>query len=518
LTDSPSPAGMPEWTEYRTKNGLDPLGMQSSSVSLYQALLPGISNVTLRIRYYGLYAWLSREYARTVGDTDPVVWQRFIRRAEALYALIAHKHGGENGVAGINWAGRRRGAAGAGDLDFAADADPGGATPYLKQAWGAYGAAYASQLFEIGVFAQAKEHQIPVPSPEIGDSIAAAFESAMGPVGKLFLATAAKGSVSNKGLAELAPLVPSGIAVEGAERDCYEKLLFARSGSPRAADQERRRSLLLILSLTERLGHVPSRDEIRWALYSQVDAAGPIPHWPTDELERHRQRWWVYQANDLTHICYEALLKFTLDQLESYAAGVPLATLLAQVVLSLKTAASGWSGSWASFRQGCAPQNTQVEEALCGQVLKGARTDTICSAEAALDALKLLAIVHSRVRTASTIREELKALDPTFFHSVLTESTFLEANATTEMTDFVLKLLEERIIRRHLWVAMRKLRFQSDYTFLIEADDGKVRLRVKDGPVFTNPRLGPALTFLQDIHLLGETGLSDQGKQVLASA
>jgi hypothetical protein len=41
----------PEWTEYRKKNGLDPLGMQNTSVALYQKLLPGVSNVTLRVRY-----------------------------------------------------------------------------------------------------------------------------------------------------------------------------------------------------------------------------------------------------------------------------------------------------------------------------------------------------------------------------------------------------------------------------------------------------------------------------------
>jgi hypothetical protein len=46
----------PKWTDYQNKNGLDPLGMQNTSVNLYQRLLPGISNVTLRIRYYGLYA------------------------------------------------------------------------------------------------------------------------------------------------------------------------------------------------------------------------------------------------------------------------------------------------------------------------------------------------------------------------------------------------------------------------------------------------------------------------------
>lgn len=82
----------PEWTDCRKKNGLDPLGMQNSSVSLYQTFLPGISNVTLRMRYYGLYAWLCRTYAKQVGDTNPESWKRFIRRAEALYALIAYRH------------------------------------------------------------------------------------------------------------------------------------------------------------------------------------------------------------------------------------------------------------------------------------------------------------------------------------------------------------------------------------------------------------------------------------------
>lgn len=37
---------VPEWTEYRKKNGLDPLGMQNSSVSLYQTFLPGMLIVT----------------------------------------------------------------------------------------------------------------------------------------------------------------------------------------------------------------------------------------------------------------------------------------------------------------------------------------------------------------------------------------------------------------------------------------------------------------------------------------
>ena len=98
---SPDRIAYPEWTEYRNRSGLDPLGMQNSSINLYQRLVPGISNVTLRMRYYGLYAWLAAVYARDSGrSTDPENWKKFVRRAEALYALAA-VHG-----EGFRWRGR----------------------------------------------------------------------------------------------------------------------------------------------------------------------------------------------------------------------------------------------------------------------------------------------------------------------------------------------------------------------------------------------------------------------------
>ena len=113
---------VPEWTQVQQKSGLDPLGMQASGVRLYQALLPGISNVTLRIRYYGLYPWLATDYARRFHDPDPDHWKRVVRRAEALYALAAAKviagGGQEAGVAGQRWALRALAEHGAGAIDF----------------------------------------------------------------------------------------------------------------------------------------------------------------------------------------------------------------------------------------------------------------------------------------------------------------------------------------------------------------------------------------------------------------
>jgi hypothetical protein len=86
---------LPQWTEPAEKRGLDPLGIQNSGVVLYQALLPGISNVTLRIRYYGFYCWLSDAYAHHEGSTNLEDWRRWVRRGEALYALVSSAAGDE---------------------------------------------------------------------------------------------------------------------------------------------------------------------------------------------------------------------------------------------------------------------------------------------------------------------------------------------------------------------------------------------------------------------------------------
>ena len=109
-------------------------------------------------------------------------------------------------------------------------------------------------------------------------------------------------------------------------------------------------------------------------------------------------------------------------------------------------------------------------------------------ADGGWSALTLLAVVHKRARDfEQQIRSELGHLDMP--HSLHTEPTFFESHSADDFEQTVHAILEQRIINRHLWVALRKLRYQGDYTFLFESDDGRIRLRVKDGPVFTNPRL-----------------------------
>ncbi|MEO5322929.1 hypothetical protein PV773_06365 [Mesorhizobium sp. CC13] len=515
----------PDWTDYKKKSGLDPLGMQNSSINLYQRLLPGISNVTLRIRYYGLYAWLASTYARRVGDTNPKTWQKFVRRAEAVYALAAQRRGDEGGMAGVLWAQRKLDSDQESVVEFAPHADPGSdGAPYLQQAWGAYGAAYASQLFEIGVYAVAKDHQIPVPSPEFGEALGKAFEESAGPLAERFFDTIQSGVVTRTDLDDFSPLTPSSIPADSGERRLYQDLLFASGPLQRPADLSRRQTLQLLLQAAAHLHEGPDVGSARWLLYAGAS--------PNDEkfkvgnpvLEQQRLRWAVYQANDLLHYSYETLLKFCLDALEDFPAGVGLNRLIADAVSSISEAAPSWPETWRDFLDGSPPAENAnggspaAERKLTEAINATAGANQKTTAEAAWAALKLLAAVLGRSETVSAaMQTELGQLNGEGFHSLVTEMPFLNARKDEPFTRMIARIIEERVIKRHLWVAHRKFRYQNDYTFLFEVDDGRVRPRAQSGPVLTNPRLGPAITFLEDLHLIADQGLTVQGKALMGS-
>lgn len=89
--------------------GRDPLGIQNSSISVYSILLPGMTNLTLRLRYYGFYLWLLDEYHDLPSNhyfKQNVRGQyNFIRRAELLLSyFMVNKFPEEQSVVGSNFA------------------------------------------------------------------------------------------------------------------------------------------------------------------------------------------------------------------------------------------------------------------------------------------------------------------------------------------------------------------------------------------------------------------------------
>ncbi len=221
----------PEWTELPDKRGLDPLGLQVSGVNVYQSLLPGISNITLRMRYYGLFCWLTAAYAQHSGNTDRETWRKWVRRTEALYALAAQARGGEVGVAGVEWAGNALQGVGHNQtIDITEGTLTGGkGVRYLQQGMGIYGAAYSTQMLEMGFLGVAEEgHDIWVPTPDMGLPLAEAFSESLQPgLDEIILRVIDSARCTLSDLEALAAILPSAIEPGSVEAVAYLDTLFA---------------------------------------------------------------------------------------------------------------------------------------------------------------------------------------------------------------------------------------------------------------------------------------------------
>ena len=502
--------------------------MQTTSVALYQQLVPGISNVTLRMRYYGLYAWLARRYALDVSNTSMERWCLFLRHAEALYALVAVYSGGERGVAGVDWATRALAAPGA-EVTFHPATDRREGEPqYLKQKFGAFGAAYGSQLLDIGVLETVAGHEVPVPTRDIGDKLADAFESAIGAAADAFLLAANAGTISKTDLAPFATMLPSRIAADGPERALYESLLLAGKHGSGARAASRGHSLRLVLRIARDQGRSVRVDTLRWSLYaSQCHSVAALAALGAEE-DKQRFAWAVYQANDLLHLSYETILKLALDILGGSPTGMPFEALVAQAASRLMSALSAypsdsWDGLCASLTLADDPvsdKDPMSEFSLQRAVLRSARLEALTSEDSARSCVVLLAVLHRRFgELVERIAHELPVLaQGDFLRSLVTELRFLDEHAAEPLPALLARIVRQRVLDRHLWVAIQKFRGPGDYTFLIESDDGRVRLRQKDGPVLTNPRLSSAVAFLEDIHLLSANGTTQAGLRLIQAA
>lgn len=500
---------LPQWTDRADKRGLDPLGMQNSGVLLYQSLLPGISNVTLRMRYYGYYCWLSEAYARNGATSDFEAWRRWLRRAEALYALVSAK-AGETGVGGIDWANRRLSAAGRIiDFEAAASTDPL-QERYLRQSLGVFGGAYYSQMAEMGLFGENK-HGIQVATRDLGRRAATLFAEAIGPdLARLLRQKIADARVSLHDLDRLEPIIPSAIGSQGAERLFYEALLFARDETVRKSARSRAATLTLILNAANAAKEWPVPDYVRWHLFDPPTSALP------DDLEAQRLNWEAYQCQDLMQIACAALLAWAIAIINNVPHGRSLPEIRAEIVSHLSGRnEDAFPASWREKRLRIESADFGYEDAW--DILTSTRGAV---ADKALEAIMLMAALHQRLADRSDLAAAAAhgLPDRGSAHSLRTEISWLEHREGETVVDLMADYMLERVVRRHSWVAMQKLRRQRDYTFLFEQRENRFLYLGAYQPVATTPRLQPAIQFLADIHLLDENGPTALGLAALEAA
>ena len=504
---------LPEWTERAEKRGLDPLGMQNLGVALYQRLMPGISNVTLRMRYYGFYCWLSDSYAREVGSTDYELWRQWVRRGEALLALAASRAGGltgngAGGIGGIEWAKEALDTActsGLDAIDFsvAASTDPN-ERRYLRQSMGVFGGAYFSQLAEMGLFEIGPDGlQRPTGA---GRELAHHFLDAIGEgVAAAFRAAVRSGTVTIPTLDSLKPMVPAGIPQASAERAVYEALLLGRDCSGQGA-LSRRDTFSLVLRTAEAGDRRPDESLVRWHLFEPNHGLGVA-------LEAQRLRWEAYHCHDMFQVAAGALLDWAIELLGSVPNGLypPQLRALAEKRL-IEALGTDAYPVWSGLRDA-----TQAFDFMAAWIqLTGRRGGR---EERAVVAVRLMAALDARAAArldlTAVMQDELRPRGGA--RSIVGELAFLRERDGQPVPSLVSNYLLDRIVGRHGQVALQKLRRQRDYTFLFETRDGRLVPLAGYQPVPTTPRLGPAIQFLADVALIDGDGLTARGRAVLGA-
>jgi hypothetical protein len=501
---------LPTWTSKIDKRGLDPLGMQNAGVTLYQALLPGISNITLRMRYYGFFCWLSDAYARRGVTTDPEIWRRWVRRAEALYALICAYATGEGGVGGIEWANQAL-VADHDPVDFsAATSGEQGVKQYLIQRLGVFGAAYFTQMVEMGLFEEGPGG-IPRITHGAGLTAANAFRSAIGDdLETRFIAAIDAGHVDRASLTALRPIAPSEIADPSSERDVYEATLFA--AGPEALDEDRSRgaSLRLILGVAGHVAERPTPEVVRWALFDPTAIGVPV------DMEGQRLLWEAYHCQDLFQTAAAGLLSWAIAIMSESEDGRPLAEIQGAVEARLSESdEANATAVWRAFRDGVDHEGFDWRDAW--NRLTGRRGSP---EEKSWVSVSLIAALHHRLSERDDLRQSILAALPINgqARSIITELRWFDHNSDKPVARLIGDYVARRIVLRHSWVAMQKLRRQRDYTFLFEARDGRLVCLNGYQPVPTTPRLSPAIQFLEDVRLLSASGLTDRGRALLGAS
>lgn len=188
--------------------GLNQLGIRNVSEQLFTILLPGLNNVSLRIRYYSFYCWIIKQFyegKQTVIDKE---FNIFIRRAELLVALANATLTDRSGIPGINFAAIEvDSGVSYFSLKEGADIEHGKST-YWANHGGILRQYYVASLVEMGLIGQNKKYptiyNITTNDGYInGLMLANEFAESIGNKAELFLEIMHRGTVTTDELISL---------------------------------------------------------------------------------------------------------------------------------------------------------------------------------------------------------------------------------------------------------------------------------------------------------------------------
>ena len=556
----------PDWLERDQGiiEGIDHLGTQVVSVNLYGLLIPGVTNVTDRARYFSLYPWVVHRFAQdaSIARTKKG-WREFLRSIDYAYALscasLERVSDGEietAGVVGITKARNEvKGLAPDARVELASgcalDAHEKVPTQgaYFKNPEGGYGQYYKGPLGVLGVSREGETTPLDRNlSTYAGLPIAECLDRNRAFGDLLALARAGSGTLGE--FAQLGELLHPGALVDSIEeRDVLRHLVLGDDdalcrGQRQIERNWRRLSLTLMLSFVRDAGKVPDDfvTEFRWACAAKALPDGSP--WVVDEgLRGAQEGWGAYHRNDTLSFVLESVFLVALRTIKTRSLTPrALADVMAReacdriVATDDTTVSAPIDGSVADWIRACERPATSGNA--WDETSTWTWTEHLVQALDDEDDARTLQWCARLLGRLASDRGAFEhhpfehipgAVEMAQVHAVQLGQWYarVRERSSEPARTFFEALLLEWVIYRHLRVATRKLANQGASTFKFRPELGRCVLSVEENealpmPTFTNPRVRQSRVIMQDLGLLrvddDHTVLTDDGRAWLEAA
>lgn len=509
-----------------TTSGEDHQATRAVCENLYARLLPGITNVTDRARYYSFYPWVIWQCHQRGVPADQFI--PTLRAADSLFTLI-----------GLAQNRSARALVGSGTFRSVLDALPSraakisdythlepAANRYFKNPRGGLGQYYLGSLELLEILS--RKGSVIQLTPERGVPLAEAVDS--GVDGDAFFAALTEDQIRPETLTSLASFSPDALSSRHQEHALLMGLMFNTAGPMHTTDisaHRRRLTLGLMLHLTDTLGALPNQADFRALVYTGALQDGSPWRLP-EALETHRKRWAIYQRNDLLSLAAQGIFQSGLTRLEAVAGGsIPSARQFGAFVgqqffndLPDQTVAQVIDAQplpdlalWSDPRH-----EIQLARNILSCVSRPSVQQQQFQASSALALILALCARDSRDRAPygdEILTDSYLLPYPINLISLRARSREWMSMPVGELATW---LAHRWGIDVHLRVALRKLRQQSTDTFQIRPLEGRLQIKSIPPAVASVPRYRTARQILLDLGLLsvdnsGAMKLTEIGQQ-----
>ncbi|RLA52233.1 MAG: hypothetical protein DRR42_08140 [Gammaproteobacteria bacterium] len=523
--------------------GLDHLGVQAPGIEIYGQLLPGITNVTDRARYYSFYPWLFWQFEQR-GWQHHDQWQPMLRRADCLFGLIAFRHGvvsadssddhgaavvGSNTLSAVV---RELTEGTVVTLSDYAHGDSDRAGRYFKNLHGGLGQYYFGVLSLLGLLTGDSASSAKLVKPT-GVALAEAFDG--GVPGEQFMALLAADRISVVDLDALHGFCPCGIGANLTEKQVLLGLMIrgnatgdisgavAQTGENSDQVEVRSRSLVWLQWLVrEAVNEGESLDVrlFRKLAYTQCGAGKRALSTPADLVPIARQ-WQTYQRHECFSIAVQGLFNALLRCVDLPGLGSPFPS---------SAALSEWFWQQGPGSQVLPDEPLSLQQLLNQQADELPVFDDWADPGHEMVALERLVELCNGSGDAATITAlSLKILAALWlrpeneadYGAVQFRPHFLESNYPINLDRFrrdlagpiaempvaaaLALLTKEYCLDTHQRVALRKLAAQGQDTFRFRLTETGLRLNQIPLVAETSPRFVQTMRVLQDIGALSKS-------------